>query len=182
MNIKRLLQVINLVILVVLLGLFALSYFNEKGFQDKIEKLTKQHLMLLISLNDMYAQGLQTEQATRNIIINPRDDQAKKNYQKAHQDFMKSNDEAIRLSSGEMKEQLKKVVQLWQQGHAKKMEIQQLAEQGKKEDAVQKIIEETKLWREIKDIILKALESHKKEFEKTNEEVSAVRKRNSIIY
>lgn len=62
------------------------------------------------------------------------------------------------------------------------MEIQQLTEQGKKEDAVQKIIEETKLWREIKDIILKALESHKKEFEKTNEEVSAVRKRNSIIY
>lgn len=182
MNIKRLLQVINLVILVVLLGLFALSYFNEKGFQDKIEKLTKQHLMLLISLNDMYAQGLQTEQATRNIIINPKDDQAKKNYQKAHQDFMKSNDEAIRLSSGEMKEQLKKVAQLWQQGHAKKMEIQQLAEQGKKEDAVQKIIEETKLWREIKDVILKALESHKKEFEKTNEDVSAVRKRHSIIY
>jgi len=165
MNIKRLLQVINLVILVVLLGLFALSYFNEKGFQDKIEKLTKQHLMLLISLNDMYAQGLQTEQATRNIIINPKDDQAKKNYQKRIKIY-EINDEAIRLSSGEMKEQLKKVAQLWQQGSCKKMEIQQLAEQGKKEDAVQKIIEETKLWREIKDIILKALESHKKNLKK----------------
>lgn len=132
MNIKRLLQVINLVILVVLLGLFALSYFNEKGFQDKIEKLTKQHLMLLISLNDMYAQGLQTEQATRNIIINPKDDQAKKNYQKAHQDFMKSNDEAIRLSSGEMKEQLKRLYNCGSRVMQKKWKFSNLQNRGKK--------------------------------------------------
>lgn len=182
MNVKRLLQFINIMILLVLVGLFALSYFNEKGFQEKVEKLTKRDVPLLIALNDMYAQGLQTGQATRNVFINPKDEQAKKNYQKAHEEFMKSNEEAIKLSKGEMQEQLKKIAQLWQKDHTMKVEIQQLAEQGKKEEATQKIVEETKLWREIKDLIFKVTEIHEKEFEKTNKEISEVRKRNAIVY
>ncbi len=108
MNVKRLLQLINIMILIVLVGLFILSYFNEKGFQERMEKLTKRDIMLLIALNDMYAQGLQTGQATRNVFINPKDETAKKNYQRAHQEFMKSNEEAIKLSKGEIQEQLKK--------------------------------------------------------------------------
>lgn len=47
---------------------------------------------------------------------------------------------------------------------------------------MQKIIEETKVWREIKDMIFKLTESHRKEFDKLNQEVSSVRKRNAIIY
>lgn len=162
MNIKRLLQFINIIILLVLVGLFIISYFNEKGFQERIEKLTKRDLNLLIALNDMYAQGLQTGQATRNVFINPKDEQAKKNYQKAHEEFMKANEEAIKLTTGDFQTELKKIAQLWQQDHAKKMEIQQLAIEGKKDEAVQKIVEETKLWREIKDLIFKLTDSHKK--------------------
>lgn len=127
MNVKRLLQFINIMILLVLAGLFILSYFNEKGFQERVEKLTKRDIMLLVALNDMYAQGLQTGQATRNIFINPKDEQAKKNYQKAHQEFMKSNEEAIKLTKGEMQEQLKKIAQLWQKDHTMKVEVHQLA-------------------------------------------------------
>lgn len=144
--------------------------------------MTKKDIKVLIALNDMYAQGLQTGQAVRNVFINPKDEQAKKNYQKAHQDFMKSNEEAIKLTQGDMQEQLKKIQQLWQKDHSMKMEIQQLSEQGKKEEAVQKIIEETKVWREIKDMIFKLTETHRKEFDKLNQEVSSVRKRNAIIY
>ncbi|MGC9045903.1 MAG: methyl-accepting chemotaxis protein [Thermodesulfovibrio sp.] len=182
MNVKRLLQFINLMILIVFAGLFILSYFNERGFQQRIEKLTKKDLNILIALNDMYALGLQTGQATRNVFINPKDETAKKNYQNAHQNFMKANEEAIKLTTGEFQSELKKIAQLWQQDHAKKMEIQQLAVEGKKDEAAQKIVEETKLWREIKDLIFKLTESHKKEFEKLNQEVASVRKRNSIIY
>ncbi|GAB5046241.1 methyl-accepting chemotaxis protein [Thermodesulfovibrio sp. TK110] len=182
MNVKRLLQLINIMILIVLIGLFILSYFNEKGFQERMEKLTKRDIMLLIALNDMYAQGLQTGQATRNVFINPKDETAKKNYQRAHQEFMKSNEEAIKLSKGEIQEQLKKIAQLWQKDHEMKMEVQQLAEQGKKDDAVKKIIEETKIWRDIKSILFKVIETHQKEFDRANEEISMVRKRNSIIY
>lgn len=182
MSVKRLILFINFMILIVFSGLFVFSYFNEKSFQDRIEKLVKKDLALFVALNNMYAQGLQTGQATRNVLINPKDETAKKNYQKAHEEFMKSNEIAIQLSSGEMKEQLKRVAQLWQQDHVKKMEIQQLAEQGKKDEAVQKIVEETKLWREIRSSILNAIDIHKKEFDKTNEEVAGIRKRNSIVY
>jgi methyl-accepting chemotaxis protein len=182
MNIKRLLQFINIMIFVVFLGLFILSYFNEKGFQERIEILTKRDLNILIALNDMYAQGLQTGQATRNVFINPKDEQAKKNYQKAHEEFIKSNEDAIKLTTGEFQAELKKIAQLWQLDHTKKMEIQQLATEGKKDEAVQKIIEETKLWREIKDLIFKLMDNHKKEFERLNQEVLSLRKRNSIIY
>lgn len=182
MHVKRLLQFINIMILFVLAGLFILSYFNEKGFQERVEKLTKKDIMLLVALNDMYAQGLQTGQATRNVFINPKDEQAKKNYQKSHQEFMKSNEEAIKLSQGEMQEQLRTIQQMWQKDHSMKIEIQQLSEQGKKDEAVKKIVEETKVWREIKDMIFKITENHHKEFEKTNKEISEVRKRNAIIY
>lgn len=182
MSVKRLLQFINVMILLVFIGLFVISYFNEQGFEERIEKMTKKDINVLIALNDMYAQGLQTGQAVRNVFINPKDEQAKKNYQKAHQDFMKSNEEAIKLTQGDMQEQLKKIQQLWQKDHSMKMEIQQLSEQGKKDEAVQKIIEETKVWREIKDMIFKLTESHRKEFDKLNQEVSSVRKRNAIIY
>ncbi|MCS7164614.1 MAG: methyl-accepting chemotaxis protein [Thermodesulfovibrio sp.] len=181
-NIKRLLQLINIIILIVLAVLFLFSYINEKGFQERFEKLTKRDVPLLIALNDMYAQGLQTGQATRNVFINPKDEQAKKNYQKAHQEFMKSNEEAIKLTTGEIQEQLKKIAQLWQKDHSMKIEVQQLAEEGKKDLAVQKIIEETKLWREIKDMIFKVLEVHQKEFEKTNKEISELRKQHAITY
>jgi len=169
-------------IFVVFLGLFILSYFNEKGFQERIEILTKRDLNILIALNDMYAQGLQTGQATRNVFINPKDEQAKKNYQKAHEEFIKSNEDAIKLTTGEFQAELKKIAQLWQLDHTKKMEIQQLATEGKKDEAVQKIIEETKLWREIKDLIFKLMDNHKKEFERLNQEVLSLRKRNSIFY
>ncbi len=182
MNNKKLTRLINILILPIFIGLFLISYFNEKGFQERIEKLTKRDLSLLIALNDMYAQGLQTGQATRNVFINPKDEQAKKNYQKAHEEFMKANEEAIKLTTGEFRKELEKIAQLWQQDHAKKMEIQQLAIEGKKNEAAQKIVEETKLWREIKDLIFKLTDSHKKEFEKLNQEISNVRKRNSIIY
>lgn len=63
-----------------------------------------------------------------------------------------------------------------------KIEIQQLAEGGKKDGAAQKIIEETKVWREIKDIILQLIDKKKKEFDLLNQEILTVRKRNSLIY
>ncbi len=182
MNVKRLLQFINIIILLVLAGLFTLSYFNEKAFQERFEKLIERDIKLLVALDDMYAQGLQTGQATRNVFINPKDEQAKKNYQKAHEEFMKSNEEAIKLTRGEMQEQLKNIQKMWQLDHSMKVEVQQLAEQGKKDEAVNKIVEETKVWREIKDMIFKITDSHQKEFEKTKKEVSELRKRNATIY
>lgn len=182
MSVKRLLQLINIIVFLVFAGLFILSYFLEKGFQERFEKLIERDIKLLVALNDMYTQGLQTGQATRNVFINPKDEQAKKNYQKAHQEFMKSNEEAIKLTKGEMQEQLKNIQKMWQKDHSMKMEVQQLAEQGKKDEAVKKIVEETKVWREIKDMIFKITDSHQKEFEKTNKEISEIRNRHTTIY
>ena len=44
---------------------------------------------LLLALSNMYAQGLQSEQATRNVLLNPSDNKAKDNYKKANSDFIK---------------------------------------------------------------------------------------------
>lgn len=109
MNVKRLLQMINIFIFLFFILLFAISYLNEKGFQDRIERLTKEDIKLLLALNEMYAQGLQTGQAVRNVFINPKDEQAKKNYQKVHQEFVKSNEEALKLSMADLQEILKKI-------------------------------------------------------------------------
>lgn len=45
---------------------------------------------LLVHLQDMYAQGLQTGQAARNVLLNPADEKAKANYDAADANFRKS--------------------------------------------------------------------------------------------
>jgi hypothetical protein len=45
--------------------------------------------LFLLALSNMYAQGLQSEQATRNVLLNPSDNKAKDNYKKANSDFIK---------------------------------------------------------------------------------------------
>ncbi len=182
LNVKRLLQIINIAVVVAFSILLTLTWYNEKKIGETVQQLVSKETKLLVAFHNMYAQGLQTGQATRNVFINPKDEQAKKNYQKAHEEFIKANEEAMKLAKGEMQEQLKQIVQLWQKDHEMKMEIQRLAVEGKKDEAVQKIVEETKLWRDIKDKLFKLIDTEDKEFIKVSEKVQRDRRNNLIIY
>ena len=70
-------------LIVVLFGINALNS-TSKSMVDFIDG----DQTLLLSLSNMYAQGLQSEQATRNVLLNPSDNKAKDNYKKAQPIFL----------------------------------------------------------------------------------------------
>ncbi|NYE56791.1 methyl-accepting chemotaxis protein [Carboxydothermus ferrireducens] len=182
MSIKKLLfstGIANILILVVIFAFF-LNYVTATD--KELNKIINVEQALLINLNEMYAQGLQTGQATRNIILNPKDENARKNYDKAHEAFIKANEEAIKLASGTMKQDLEKVRTLWEEDHQLKVEAQKLAISGKTAEAVTLHAQkETPKWRVLKEILLKKAEEQKSLFKKHLEKHEEKGKKQSTL-
>lgn len=183
MNIKKLLLSVGIANAVVFGVMLALFIVHNGKLMTLTEEMINVDQALLLNLNYMYAQGLQTGQATRNILINPNDEKAKKNYKKAHEDFIKANDEAIKLSSGEMQEELKKIKALWNEDHKLKTEVQDLAVSGKRDDAIVVLTQkETPKWREVRSSLLEMIKAQKGHFKENIEQDRKVMRRNTILF
>ncbi|MBI5785735.1 MAG: methyl-accepting chemotaxis protein [Rhodocyclales bacterium] len=108
----------------------------------------------------MYAQGLQTGQAIRNIILDPANPRAYKNLEAAQNDFTQHLQTARKLAgdSGETAA-LADMEKRWTANTALKNRIRDLAKAGQSAEAVQVLNkEETPSWRDIKDILLKRVD------------------------
>lgn len=182
MNIRKLLLLIGIINALMLLGILALHLVNNNALKSATEQMIQRDQALLMNLERMHTQGIQTEQATRNVILNPSDKKAVENYNNANAAFLKLHDEAIMLASGKMQETLKHLQPTWQAAHTLKLEAQQLAISGKKDDAVVVInTKETKLWREIKDTIIKLTDEQKNLFKERLSEYNAVMQRGTVL-
>lgn len=137
-----------------------------------------------LALKDMYAQGLQSEQATRNILLNPADEKASKNYTQAMEDFQKAYAVVLANSAGipELKGQLEQVMTVWKQADALRVQVQALAREGKKDEALSLLVkDETPKWREVKDKLVKLSGDRTKQMDKTKREVVASSDRALIV-
>ncbi len=182
MSIKKLLFIVGIANAVVLGIIIALFLVNGEKTYNRLQKMLNVDLVLLLDLNDMYAQGLQTGQATRNILINPNDAKAKENYKKSHEDFIKANDEAIKLATGKIQEELKKIKSLWEENHKLKTEIQELAASGKRDDAIGLLTQkETPKWREIRASLLEMMKEQKGKFKESLEENRKARQKDTTL-
>ncbi|MHC1710804.1 MAG: methyl-accepting chemotaxis protein [Solidesulfovibrio sp.] len=114
---------------------------------------------LLFHLQDAYAQGLQTEQATRNVILNPKDQKARDNYAAADKQFRDTMAAAMALATGDMASALKGVLPKWDASHTLKLKLMDMAGTGDIQQTV-KILntEETPLWRDIKKTLLECVD------------------------
>ncbi len=165
MSMKRLLFAVG-VVNVFALGLILAIFVLQSGkMKTRTERMIHIDQELLLDLDNMYAQGLQSGQATRNVLINPGDEKAKSNYKEAHEGFVKSSDEALTLSSGTMTETLKKVSALWDEDHKLKTEVQELAESDKRNEAIELLVQkETSKWREVRSLLLEMIKEQKGSF------------------
>jgi len=109
-------------------------------------------------LHELYALGLQTEQATRNILINPADRKAQENFTGAVADF-----EALYAKLVEREKAMNAGGALagsranWEQGLGFKRQVIELAVQGKTAEAAKVLVEqETPAWRSFKSAITAA--------------------------
>lgn len=118
---------LNLLIVLTILGMGTIgvvSYLQSRSAEDTLVTMVDRDLELLVRLNGLYAEGLQTGQATRNILLNPGDESAKKNYAEANKNFTTVIDEALAQAPDAYKERLKKVGVLWNEDDLLKQEVQ----------------------------------------------------------
>jgi len=184
MSIRKLLLIIGGIIIAVLGTILLLILFTISNgkVNSRAEIRLDQDQELLFNLNTLYSSGLQTEQATRNILLDPKDKKAGENYQKAHREFLNILTESVELAAPQNQQSLKKMRGLWEETHALKLQAQQLAIAGKKGDAVTLLTgKETPKWREVKDLLISMIQKQKLEVKLATEESRKTLKRSMAL-
>ncbi len=159
---------LNILILLIIVGISVVggvAYLQSRSAETTLVTMVDHDLELLVELNGLYAEGLQTGQATRNLLLNPGDEAARRNYNDAHKNFVDVLEQAVADAPASFKDRLKKVQELWSEDHTLKQEVQNLAATGKRDEAVALLVQkETPKWRELKGILLELTKEHKKIF------------------
>lgn len=144
------------IFLVVSLSILIANIFTTLSQTKRMYKeILKKESEVLRNINNLYAQGLQTEQAMRNIYLNPEDNTAKNNYRRANE-FYKESFNYIKENISDLERQnvLNNLETKWKSLDLLRAEIISLIENNNKEEARIKIIKEsTPLWRKVKDDI-----------------------------
>lgn len=131
----------------------------------------------------MYAQGLQTEQAIQNILLNPSNPKAFKNFDAANQAFTdalaKANDNA---KGTEDQDVIQKITDQWAKDDTLKQHVRELAINSHIKEGIAFINEqETPAWRTIKSTILAKIKSVREESKATASQVINVSQRDVKI-
>ena len=121
----------------------------------------------LQAFGDMYAQGLQTGQAIRNIILDPENNKAYQNLEAAEKAFSDALATARKLAPDAGADAdaaaLSRLAEKWSADVTLKGRIRELAKAGSQNEAIALLNkDETPLWRDLKDQLLKQAADVKK--------------------
>lgn len=121
----------------------------------------------LQAYGEMYAQGLQTGQAIRNIILDPANNKAYQNLDAAEKAFSEALESARKVQPDEAEAALLTTLATkWAADVALKQRIRELAKSGNQSEAIGILNkDETPLWRNLKDQLLKQAAEVKKSSE-----------------
>lgn len=171
--------VLNIFFWAVTLSIFVV---RNNGLSSKIEHTITIEQTLLLSYNEMYAQGLQAGQATRNILLNSKDDKAVENHKKANEDFEKAYQVALSIVPPAVKEKLVTTGKLWEEDKSLRLQVQTMAISGKNKDAFELLkSQETPKWRAIKAIVADLAKDQQAKFKKIVDEDQADLRNNLLI-
>jgi methyl-accepting chemotaxis protein len=137
----------------------------------------------LQAYDGMYAQGLQTGQAVRNIILDATNPKAYKNLETAQQEFVQHLQAAQKLAAdGGETAALADMEKRWAANTTLKNRVRDLAKAGQTAEAVQVLNkEETPSWRDIKDILIKRTEEQGTAVAAAKTDVAAQASRNRLL-
>lgn len=128
-----------------------------RSLADSFRNFIDRDQLLAFTISEIYAQGLQSEQATRNLLLDPTDDKAAENYRKAVQEVQKLYPTALQTAPAEstLRTELLRARDIWEKSAILKEQVQTLSRQGKHPEALRILKEEeTPRWREFKTILL----------------------------
>lgn len=146
---------------VLLLLAISVAYFGMTGVTDRITKHIDGYQSLTLQVDQLYAHGLQMEQALRNVLLNPQDTLAKNNYYKAKRDFEQILKSTLPFSQSmpTYRQYLVVLPQLWDETVKVKTHVMQLVEDGKRSEAEKYLVlHETTKWRRLKNVLLECRE------------------------
>ncbi len=161
--------------------LLLISYNGLKGTGVRFTEYADRYQGIAKQLYMINAQGLQAEQAIRNIVLNPGDEKAFSNYKKADGDLRKLLDETKSLSQGinELSGALESLKSAWQQHTAIQVEGIELARGGNPSAAATFLNEkETASWRGVKDAIHMLQETSEKLLKQQRTDLNSFSKTN----
>lgn len=155
----------------VLIGLFA---YQTMTIKDKFDELANRDVVVFDNLHVMLSSGLQGEQALRNIIMNPQDGSAKKNFDQAAVSFEKAQDATRKATIVKGKLPLDSIAEKWKALIPVREEVRKVGESGDLNGAIALLKEkETPLWRNLKADLETAVKIKGKGFTEKNNRFSA---------
>jgi len=169
--------------LLVMLGGGVFALWSLADVAARFGEFVERDQARLQAYGSMYAQGLQTGQAIRNIILDPANPKAYKNLEAAQQDFVQHLQAAQKLA-GDTAETaaLADMEKRWTANTTLKNRIRDLAKAGQTAEAVQVLNkEETPSWRDIKDILLKRADEQGTAVAAAKADVAAQASRNRMF-
>ena len=158
MTIKRLLQIVTATTAGGVFTVFVLVVLMGQVIQSGTDALVNQEARLLFEVNRAYAQGLQSGQAVRNVILDPKDTHAIDNGVMADRFFREAMAQAITLSSDRVHTALKQAAGHWDEMQAVRQRVLKLALAGETAAAHALLVaEDTPAWREVRQILLEEI-------------------------
>jgi methyl-accepting chemotaxis protein len=155
------------------------SYRGMRSSENRVDLFVEKYQALAFIVSDMHTQGIQAEQALRNIILNPTDEKAMDNYKKANEEFVESNKKSAALAKEihKYEQGVNKLPVLWQELGTVKEEIISKARAGQQAESIALLNKQgTPKWREIKATIIELQKAMKtdmavfrKQMDKENE-------------
>jgi len=151
---------------------FTFALTNLQRITDRFTAFIDRDQARLSLFTEMYAHGLQTGQALRNIILDPENPQAYKNYESANARFGEAAEKAAALGSGDRSATALEAVRAkWQSNLATRNRIVELAKTDRDEAIRVLNTEETPAWRQVREALLKQIEENGKSVAATRQQV-----------
>ena len=152
-------------------GLFVLftaaisvALFGMQSIKDRFSRFIDHDQAEILAVGTMYAQGLQMEQALRNIVLDPGNHKAFENFETAAREFQSANQTAMTLAEGNDRSELllHEVAQLRSKHASVQEQVVLLAQSGQAEAIDFINSQETPLWRQIRARLID-LQKHQSE-------------------
>ncbi len=153
-------SIVNAIILfVVMIGFLAFS----KNQGDKLERLVTSDFVFSRAVDQAYNNALRTGIALRTMAIDPEDELAASTFNKARQEFVTTANEARKVNNGKAGMLMEEAVALWATSDPIKDRIALLIREGKRDQAMLDISDDTDILRDIKGVIDRAKKEQDKE-------------------
>lgn len=150
-----------------------IAILAAKDINDTFKGVIEKEHALLFYLSRLHSFGLQGSSSTRQIIIAP-DKMAIETYDKAHNSFIKTVEDASKVAPPDTAKELAEFLVEWNAVHVIRKNIQSLSLEGKKNEAIALLAAEVVDWRKLREKIVGMINTQQEKTTAMQKQVEAL--------